>query len=119
MHLFQYDFHLNTLGSNLNKTVLLRERKRHTPSLAGGYHPDLAGGTPSQGTPPPVRTWLGYPPGKGPGTSHWGTLPERTWDQLKYYGMKIGYPPRVWTDKQTETITFPHPSDAGGNKSHL
>ena len=20
----------------------------------------------------------------------------------------------VWTDKQTETITFPHPSDAGG-----
>ena len=24
-------------------------------------------------------------------------------------------PPQVWTDKQTETNTFPHPSDAGGN----
>ena len=27
--------------------------------------------------------------------------------------------PWVWTDKQTEPITFPHPSDAGGNKSKL
>ena len=25
-------------------------------------------------------------------------------------------PPSVWTDRETETITFPHPSDAGGNK---
>ena len=27
-----------------------------------------------------------------------------------------GVPPRVWTDKQTETITFPHPLDAGDDK---
>ena len=28
-------------------------------------------------------------------------------------------PPRVWTGKQTETFTFPHPSDAGGkNREH-
>ena len=33
---------------------------------------------------------LGYPPGKGPGTSHWGTPPERTWDQWNYYGMEMG-----------------------------
>ena len=31
----------------------------------------------------------------------------------------LGYPPRVWTDKQTENSTFPHPSDAGGKKRHL
>ena len=28
----------------------------------------------------------------------------------------MGYP-HVWTDKQTETITFPHSSDADGNES--
>ena len=33
---------------------------------------------------------------------------ERTWD----WGTP---PPRVRTDKQTENITFPHPSIAGGN----
>ena len=43
--------------------------------------PDLAGGTPSWGTP-----W--------PGLGYLRVLPERTWDQLKYYGMEIGYPPR-------------------------
>ena len=37
--------------------------------------------------------------------------PERSWHQWKYYGMEMGSP-WVWTDKQTETITFPHPSDA-------
>ena len=31
----------------------------------------------------------------------------------------LGYnPPPVWTDTQTENITFPHPSDAGDNKVH-
>ena len=34
----------------------------------------------------------GVPPWKGPGTSHWGTTLERTWDQWKYYGMEMGYP---------------------------
>ena len=81
-----------------NKKVLLRERKRHTarcvastPSAVlsqgvgvshlwlGGYpilgwggvpHPWPAG-TPGSGT------ILGYPPRKGPGTSHWGTPPPR------------------------------------------
>ena len=88
-----------------HKTVLLRERKRHTarhvastPSAVLSWgtplpppHPDLAGGTPSLvgGTP----SW--GTPGKGLGTSHWGTPPpERTWDQWRYYGMDMGYSPR-------------------------
>ena len=113
-----------------NKKVLLRERKRHTarrvssaryaahgmgtprPSRPGrgGYLgtpcPDLGWGTPLQtwdGVPPPhvqtwdgvplsIQTWHGVPPLPRPGT---------------------GYPPlEVWTDKQTENSTFPHPSDA-------
>ena len=38
-----------------------------------------------------------------------GYPPTQTWD---------GVPPpiKVWTDKQTENSTFPHPSDAGGSK---
>ena len=59
---------------------------------AGGYpsqaHPDLVRrrvGIPFWGTP--IWDWgtpclgLGYPPGKAPGTSHWGNLQEGTWDQ--------------------------------------
>ena len=75
----------------------------HLLSYPGGM-PPLEGGTPpldgeypihGWGTPPPIWTWLGYPhldlarsflssgPGQGTPT------------------------PRVWTGKQTETITFP------------
>ena len=79
--------------------MLLRERKRHTagrvastPSVvqSGGGGSSQDGGTPS-------------PQGKDMGP-------------VKYYGMEMGYPPppRVWTNKQTETFTFRHPSDAGG-----
>ena len=86
------------------KKVLLRERKRHTarrisstPSAGGGG----AGGGPhpwpgvgqDRGVPHPGVPILGYPcPGLG-------TLQEGIWDQYP--------PPRVWNDKQTETITFP------------
>ena len=82
-----------------NKKVLLQERKRHTarhvasnpsvvlargrggtPSQDRGYHPHP--GEPSIWT----WTWLGYPPlGRD-----LGYPPERTWDQLKYYGMEMG-----------------------------
>ena len=72
--------------------------------LAGG------GGT-------PILTWVGVipsqacPPGKGPLTSHWGTPQKghgtsgsimgwrRTWDQCNYYGMEMGSPPPVLTDR--------------------
>ena len=50
---------------------------------------------------------LGYPP------------PERTWDQwLEVLWGGDGVPP-VWTDKQTKTITFRHPSDTGGKNNWL
>ena len=62
---------------------------------------------PSQGTPlarvPPGWTWQGTPPA-GPGRvprqlSH-GILG----NVAKHYGIRV--PPQVWTDKQSETITF-------------
>ena len=61
------------------------------------------GGSPITGWGVP-HPWPGRYPisGRGTpweGTSHWGTLPERTWDQWKYYGMEMGYP-RVWTDRR-------------------
>ena len=80
-----------------------------TPVLARGY--PLSWGTPGAGLGyPPART--GVPPPPQPGLRYPQKGPEmrdleRTWD----WGI-----PRVWTDKQTENITFPNPSDAGGNK---
>ena len=94
---------------------------------------------------PPVWTWPGYPSsGSGWGTPQEGAWnqslrypPERTWDQLKYYEMEMGTPRKdmgpvevlwdgegvlpspVWTNKQTETITFPHPSEAGGKNRYI
>ena len=99
-------------------------------SVGGVPHPDLARG--GGGVPHPDLTWSNPPP-PPPGP---GYHPERTWDQWcgkepgtgvppwKGHGtsdlgknMGLGYPPsQMWTDKQTENITIPHPSDAGGNK---
>ena len=69
------------------------------PGLTGGLpkvgHPP-AGGTPQPGPTGGYPRWgtplAGYPPG-GPGR---GTPPTWTWP---------GYPPQVWTYKQSETIT--------------
>ena len=115
------------------------------PIPAGGYPlagvpPILTwlGGTPSlQGVPlagitpllhlagiPPIWTWPGYPtsdlsrvPPFEPG---WGTPPRWTWPgypPIKGWGAPhldlAGLPSRCG---QTENITFPHPSDAVGNK---
>ena len=83
-----------------------------TPFSRMGYsHLDLGWGTLlGWDTPPLSGPGMGYPhPELGWGTplSHqdlgWGT-PTQTWD---------GVPP-LQTWEQTETITFPHPSDAGG-----
>ena len=91
------------------------------PWLEGVPHPMV----------PPILTWPGGTLARGtqslgrgypiPGTDL-GPVPgvplERMWDQWKYCGMEMGTapprknmgqlppPPRVWTDKQTETITF-------------
>ena len=110
---------IQSQGKIKNKKVLLRECKRHTahrvvstPSVVlTGYPPSWPGwgvpgypsgrvpprqGTPQQGTPP----WLdlaGYPP---------RCLPHGILGNVaKHYGIWV--PPQVWTDKQSETITFP------------
>ena len=100
------------------------------PVPGWGYPTSGWGGTPSLAEVPTIGTWAGYPPDlagvpptdltmvppsgpdqgiplSGPG---WGTFPFWPWSGYPY-------PSPVWTNKQTETITFPHPSDAGGNKS--
>ena len=80
-----------------------------TPSSSGQGvpHPVLDEGTPSRPGmvyPPLFQTWDGIPP-SGPGIGYTLSRP----------GME--YPPalKVWTDTQSETITFPRPSDAGSN----
>ena len=55
---------------------------------------------PSTGVPPlPART--GVSPLKGPGTR----------DLEKNLALRYPPPPGVWMDKQSENITFPHPSE--------
>ena len=125
-----------SVNTSVYKKVLLRGRKRHTPPLRSkcSICCPIPGGDPIpvQGVPLP---WPGgYSPGKGPGTSHWGTPrkdmgpvevlwdgdgvpPERTGPvEVLWDGDEVNPPPPppVWTDKQTETTTFPHPLDAGG-----
>ena len=72
----------------------------------------------------PVLTWLGGTPSQDGGTLSWGTPrpdlaegypPGRAMGPVEVLWDGDGVPARVWTDKQAETITFPHPSDAGGN----
>ena len=77
--------------------------------------PPLARVPPSQGTPP----WPGYPPGQGTPPAGPGRVqppppdcPMAFWEMLQSI-MGYGYPPPRC--EQTENITFPHPSDAGGN----
>ena len=87
------------------------------PVLDRGYpFPGLGGaGTPS--------CWWGGTPGMGH-TLHLdlgrGYPPTWTWEEgtpRPPPGPGKGVPPiEVWTDTQSENITFPHPSDAGGNE---
>ena len=102
------------------------------PDLGWGTsHPDLGRGIPHPGwiTPPP-RPGTGYCPTQTwDGVPHlgWGTPPTQTWDgvppprpRMGYPSPlrpEMGYPPHPRKCGQTETITFPHPSDAGGNNA--
>ena len=45
----------------------------------------------------------------------WGT-PRKDMGPVEELWDGDGVPHWVWTNKQTETVTFPHPSEAGGNK---
>ena len=112
-----------------------RERKRHTTRRVAshaelvwweGRYPLPGGGTPWGN---PTWTWDGVPPCldlrlgtplPGPGM---GYPPAWTWEGGTPC-LDLGWgtpcqldgvtPPQVWTDTQTENITSPHPSDAGG-----
>ena len=102
------------LGVNTrnNKKVLLHERKRHTARrvgstccaglVGGGGGTPCWGGYPHQldGVPP---TWEGVPP-----VSWTGYLPV-SWMGYPPPPQSAGQdtPPQVWTDTQTENITFP------------
>ena len=99
----------------------------------GTPHPDLSGGTPHPGTgytpkpgieypitqtsdkvPPTDRPGMRYPPPPRPGMGY-----------LPTHRPGMGYPPPTDMGQgipppckcgQTENITFPHPSDVGGNE---
>ena len=108
--------------------------RQGTPCPLGRVHPP-AGYPPWQGTPPagPGRVPLLAGPGRVPPL---GVCPMEFWVILQSI-MGYGYPPRclphgilgnvakhygIWVPPprcgQTENITFPHPSDAGG-KNYL
>ena len=121
----------------MNKKVLLRERKRHTSRRAASARfADGGGGTPSspgQGdTPSSLGQW-GVPRNMilDEGTTHQQngvSPPIQTWDGIPPSISRMGYSPPPHPDLgrgtpspplrkcgHTKNITFPHPSDVGGN----
>ena len=114
-------------NQNVNKKVLLRERKRHTARRVAstpyvvltGYPPSWPGGVPDLGTPPGRVPPSRVPPGR----VHPGRVPPRQgtpsrvpplrpmafWVMLQSI-MGYGYPPCGQTDGRTDAcqnITFP------------
>ena len=96
---------------------------RRSIPVGGGGTPVLAGGgggnpCPGLGTPSPAgpgtTLWTGLVTGlgvrtqRGPGTIGWVPSPRKDLEA------EPGVPPPMWTDKQTENITFPHTSYTGG-----
>ena len=83
----------------------------YPPPRSGNWVPPPGAG---KGVPP-TWTWKGGTPGPGKGVP-----PTWTWEGGTPPGPGKGLPPlipspiEVWADTQSETITFPHPSDAGG-----
>ena len=78
-----------------------------------------------------VLSWLGYASPPPPHLDLAGVPPRLDlarvpppppiWTSLVYSPCLdlARVPSQVWTDKQTETITFPHPPDAGGKNQHI
>ena len=85
-----------------------------------GYPPVSRMGYPpshqQDGVPPHPNLGWGSPQLAGWGTTQsagWGT-PIQTWDGLTPLSRPgMGYPPPPYKCGQTETVTFPHPSDTG------
>ena len=104
----EYDFQINSIKNqdykiSLNKKVLLREHKRHTARSVASPRPGgtyLGWGVLTLGYPFPhadlarwYLPWLGVPTLGYP---------------LPHLDLaRVGTPPPQWTDKQSETITFP------------
>ena len=101
-----------------------------SPEWGGGGTSVLARGIPQSWWRGVPQYWLGeggyFSPGGGYPCPEKDLRPEtwkRTWDwgtprkdlepETRQRTWDCGIP-RVWTDKQTENITFPHLSDAGG-----
>ena len=103
-----------------------RSRGRGYPVPCLGGYPIPGRGYPISG---PARPGMGYPPPPArPGMGSprpdlgWGNPPPKPdlgWGIPPWPRPGTGYPPplQVWTDKQTENSTFPHPLDAGGKNA--
>ena len=83
-----------------------RPKTGYSPDLRPGTLPDLDLGPPPPGHwtwDPPTWTWTWDPPLPGPGPWTWDppTPPTQTWDWV------LSPPVEVWTDTQSENITFP------------
>ena len=104
------------IDDSSNKKVLLCERNRHTarrvsstPSAVLTWAVPPSG--PGWGTP--IWTWLRYPSQEGTWDQSLGYSPKNTWDQLKYYGMEMGYPPPGVNWQTNWKYHLPHFLDAG------
>ena len=123
-----------------NKKVLLRERKRftachvasaryaalsngegvpHPVLVVGGTLPTTTMQTWSGGVPPTIQTWSWGSPGtplppSRPGMGYPPPRPEMGNPLPPTHRPGMRYPPPPQKCRQTENITFPHPSDAGG-----
>ena len=99
---------------------------RVPPTWLGYPPPDLAGVSPGKDMGPVEVLWDGdgVPLGKDVGLVEvlWdrdGVPPGKNVGPVEVLWDGGGVPPWVWTNKQTETITFLHPSDADGNNSTI
>ena len=82
----------------------------------GGYPITDLGGTPSQVRGYPIPCLGGYPIpdlARVPPDLGWGTPPARPGMGTPHSDLRWSTPLKVWTDTQSENITFPHPSDVG------
>ena len=103
----------NLLNIRTNKTVLLRERKRHTDRGVSSTPSALlyrGGGTPPPGYNTSVLTWLGGVTPSLPGGTPPQAPPPSDLAGVPPQSDLAGVPPTLGVDRQTDTcqnITFP------------
>ena len=79
--------------------------------MAGGYLPWMGRGVPTLAGEEGYLLWLGGTYLGREGVPTLGGVPTLAGGVPTLAGVPL---PRVWTYKQTETITFPYPTHAGG-----